>query len=219
MVATRREPCQLVLAVEAADGAAERLAAALAAGRIASVIIEPMPGRDLDAGGAGPLVEMAQRAGAAALMAGNATLARTLRADGVHLAVSEQPSEAWQTARAIVGGRAIVGADAGRSRDDAMMLGELGADYVAFGIPAQIKERETAARRQLDLIGWWAEIFEPPCVATDVDGPEAAAELAAAGADFVVLRLRAGVAVGEAVTSVRAWAEAIASPGSDATGS
>jgi thiamine-phosphate pyrophosphorylase len=71
---------------------------------------------------------------------------------------------------------------------DAMMLGEAGADYVGFGIPAHVEDRETARARQLDLVAWWGEIFEPPCVAFDVETIGDAAHLAAAGADFVALK-------------------------------
>jgi thiamine-phosphate pyrophosphorylase len=91
-------------------------------------------------------------------------------------------------ARDILGGRFIVGADAGRSRHDAMTLGEAGADYVGFGIPAHVEDRESARSRRLELVGWWSEIFEVPCVAFDVETAEEAARLAAAGADFVALR-------------------------------
>jgi thiamine-phosphate pyrophosphorylase len=39
------------------------------------------------------------------------------------------------------------------------------------------------------LISWWSEIFEPPCVAFDVETPDDARELAEAGADFISVRL------------------------------
>jgi thiamine-phosphate pyrophosphorylase len=93
---------------------------------------------------------------------------------------------AYGAAREVLGPRAIVGADAGRSRHDAMSLGEAGADYVGFGIPAHVGDRGTARERQLDLVEWWSELFEVPCVALDADRDDLAA-LAGAGADFVAL--------------------------------
>lgn len=42
-----------------------------------------------------------------------------------------------------------------------MELAEAGADYVAF---AQVGH--------VDLISWWAEIFEIPCIAADPAAPE-----------------------------------------------
>ena len=70
---------QLYVVVEAGDAAPERLSAALGAAPIASVLIVPATGGALDAGSAQPLVEMAQKANAAALLADDA-------AAGAHLA-------------------------------------------------------------------------------------------------------------------------------------
>ena len=76
---------QLYAVVEAGEDALARLQAALDAAPIASVLIRPAAGASLEAGSAKPLIELAQKANAAALLAGDAQLARTLRADGVHL--------------------------------------------------------------------------------------------------------------------------------------
>jgi thiamine-phosphate pyrophosphorylase len=133
-------------------------------------------------------VELAQARGVATLIETDAALARTLRADGVHVPWSKDIVARYKEAREILGGRFIVGADAGRLRDDAMTLGEAGADYIGFGIPAHVEDRESARARQLELVAWWAEIFEPPCVAFDVDTVEEGARLARAGADFVALK-------------------------------
>ncbi len=175
---------KLYLVVEAGPAAADRLAAALAATDIASVLICPPPAGQLDAANARGLVETAQKAGAAALVADDAELARTLRADGVHLSPSADPAGAYETARSILGGRFIVGADAGSSRDDAMTLAEIGADYIAFGSDGD----EGPALRD-DLAAWWAEIFQVPCVALDVASADEAASLQAARCDFIGLTL------------------------------
>jgi len=181
--------CLLYAVVEAGPGAAERLGAALAAVQVSSVLIAPAQDGVLDAASAKPLVELAQRAGAAALIADNAALAKALRADGVHLGISMDPAGTYADARRILGPRAIVGADAGISRDDAMTLAEDGAEYVAFGAPLDLSDLDKARARRAELISWWAEIFEVPCVAFDVESPEAAAALAQAGADFVSVTL------------------------------
>lgn len=156
---------------------------------VASVVIEPPAGRALTPALARPIVEAAQARGAAALVMNDARLARTLGADGVHLAVSQSLLAAYAEAREILGTRALVGADAGRSRHDAMAAGEAGADYIAFGVPDFVAERELAVKRQEDLVRWWAEIFEVPVVAFDVTTAEWAGAMASAGADFVSLRL------------------------------
>ena len=79
----------------------------------------------------------------------------------------------------------IVGAGSLRTRDEAMTAGEMGADYVMFGEPnrdAPTMDPQALAER----VGWWAEIFETPCVAY-ADTIAAAGALADAGADFVAL--------------------------------
>jgi thiamine-phosphate pyrophosphorylase len=181
--------CLLFAVVEAGPGAAERLGAALAAVQIASVLITPAGDDLLDAAAAKPLVELAQRAGAAALVADDPQLARALWADGVHLGISMDPAGAYAEARRILGPRGIIGVDAGISRDDAMTVAEDGAEYVAFGAPLDLSDLDKGRARRADLIAWWAEIFEVPCVAFDVESAEAAEALARAGADFVAVML------------------------------
>lgn len=210
-MATLGQTTRLCLVVTADAGAAarERLSAALGVSDIASVTIAASPGRPLDAATARPLVDIAQRAGAAALLADDARLARTLKADGVHLTVCDKPLAAFEEAREILGRGAIVGIDAGRSRHDAMALAEAGADYIGFGVPSAVREQETAREHRLDLIAWWAEIFEPPCVALDVASPEEASALAHAGADFLVVTIPDGAALAEVRDLTAAFARAI----------
>lgn len=198
---------QLYLAIEAGAGAPERLAAAMSAAEIACVLVEgpsPLPVDHVRA-----LVEAARKLGLPVLVSGDARLARTLRADGVHIPVGDKPAEAFAAAREIVASEAMVGVDAGRSRHDAMMLGESGADYVGFGIPTFVGDRASAKARRLELVAWWAEIFEVPCVAFDVDDDGDARALAAAGADFVAVRIPAAITLADARDRVSAFAAAI----------
>lgn len=197
-----REPPQLCAVIEAGSDAAarERLSAAIAAVSVASVVIAPLPGRALDAAAARPLVELAQAKGIAALIYADAALARTLRADGVFL----PPSSSYEDARDILDSRAIVGTDAGHSRHDAMTAAEAGADVIAFGL-AGPRSAESETQR-LDLVSWWAEIFEVPVIALDVEHPGEAAALAQAGADFISVR----IAPGRAIAELHDWLVAIA---------
>lgn len=199
---------RLIVTIEVGAGAPERLSAVLAAVKIASVIVAPVAQQALDAAGAMPLVAAAQKAGAAALIQDDARLARTLKADGVHLPVCDSPDAAFSEARDIVGGQAIVGMDAGRSRHDAMSAGEDGADYVGFGIPAFVKERDEAIERRAEMIAWWGDIFEVPCVAFDVESAEEARRLALLGADFVEFRIAAGQSPADARDRAEAFAHA-----------
>lgn len=195
------EPCQIYLVVEAGPGARERLEAALAVARIASVLIMPRPGQGLSAGEVKPLVEIAQSGEAAAIIHDDAKLARVLKADGVHLPARADALDAYHEARSIVGAGLIVGADCGGSRHIAMELGEAGADYIGIARPpADDEDYETRE----DFIAWWAEIFEVPCVAFDISGVEEASRAVDAGADFVALMLPRGASIGESTELVRA---------------
>src|SRR5687768_5935573 len=192
----------LYLVVEAtASSADETLRAALGAADIAAVLLAAGLGRELQAGTVAPLVATAQAYGAAALVEGDAGLARAVKADGVHVPCSKTPLAAYTEAREIMGARAMIGGDAGRSRHDAMQLGEAGADYIGFGIPAHVDDRATAAARRLELVAWWNEIFEIPVVAFDVATAAETSALAAAGADFVAARVPSG----RTATEVQSW--------------
>jgi thiamine-phosphate pyrophosphorylase len=106
--------------------------------------------------------------------------AELVGADGLHL-----PPDAarYRQARERLGQRAIIGIGCIETRHDAMLMAELGADYVAFGATPGINN--AALDGQAELISWWSEIFVVPSVAFDVETPEAAARLAALGADFI----------------------------------
>ena len=206
---------QLCLVVEASSASArETLRAAFGAASIAAVIFSPKTGRTLEAGTVAPLIAAAQEQLAAALVESDAQLARAANADGVHIPWSKEPLAVYTGVRKLLGERATIGADAGRSRHDAMQLGEAGADYVAFGIPPQVKDRATAVARRLELVAWWSEIFEVPVVAFDVETPAEAAELAAAGADFIAAR----VPIGQTGTDVQHWVREIATALAAASG-
>ncbi len=103
-------------------------------------------------------------------------------ADGVHieadLAVVRELRERLKSDRAL-------GVGAIRTRDDAMMLGEVGVDYLMFGEPRP-DGFLPPLEKVIERASWWAEIFETPCVAfapTIADVPK----LAATGAEFVAL--------------------------------
>ncbi len=80
----------------------------------------------------------------------------------------------------------IVGADAGKTRDDALEIGEERPDYVFFGRFGYDRTPEPHSRN-LTLGRWWAEMIEVPCIVlggSDVASVEA---VAATGAEFVAL--------------------------------
>jgi thiamine-phosphate pyrophosphorylase len=79
----------------------------------------------------------------------------------------------------------IAGAGGLRSRHDAMLAGEAGADYVMFGEPDRAGRRLDFEELQ-ERLTWWAELFEIPCVAYAV-GEDEIAPLSRTGADFIAL--------------------------------
>jgi thiamine-phosphate pyrophosphorylase len=194
------------LVVEPGPIVRERLAAALTAASVSCVLIETA-GDGAEA--ARPLVKMVQERGVAALVDTDARLARTLEADGVHLPWSKRLLQAYDEARELLDDRAIVGVHAGKSRHDGMLLAERGADYIGFGLPAGVKDREAGRARRLELVAWWAQIFTVPCVAFDAASPEDAEALAEAGADFVGYRLRAGITPADAADHLAAVDRAV----------
>lgn len=180
------------------------LAAALDAAPVTTVLLPAA-----DAAVLAPLVALAQSHGTAALVADDARLARALGADGVHLTWSPDLAQRYAAARATVGGDAIVGVESGSSRHDAMVLGEAGADYIAFAAPPEAHDDGGQAGLQADLIAWWSELFEVPCVAFGVTAPADAAALAAGGADFIGVTLPAAADPGTAAALVAAIAAAM----------
>ena len=167
--------CQIYLRVpDGAEPEAARacLAAALEAGEVAALLVRQDAQEDRTAGMLEALRTLAGERDVAVVLAGFDELARRLGADGVE--VSDRA--AYDAARRRLGGSAIVGADCGTSRHFAMEIAEVGADYIGFANDAE---------GGLDLIQWWGELFEVPCVALDPVEPGQAGELARLGADFV----------------------------------
>lgn len=197
-------PCQLYLVIAPGPTARERLAAALDAAPVASVLIKPRVGEKLGAGEVKPLVDMSQKAGVAVVLDDDAQLARTLRADGVQVRATDDSLSIYHEARDILGSGAIVGVDAGGSRHLSMAAGEAGADYVAFGLTDvdRGKMADDTAMARNDLLAWWAEIFEVPCVALDVADVDDALRVAQTGADFATFQIPDGVALDDVRAAV-----------------
>ena len=122
-----------------------------------------------------------QNGGAALLIEGNAELVARGGADGAHLTGIEAMQEALPTLKP----DRIAGVGGLITRHDSMSAGEAGADYVLFGEPDGRGARPSADAIA-ERLGWWAELFEPPCVGFAATFDEAK-EFAAAGADFVLV--------------------------------
>jgi thiamine-phosphate pyrophosphorylase len=110
-------------------------------------------------------------------------LAAATGCDGAHVGRDDTDPA---TARKILGDLQL-GVSCYDSRDLAMSAGEAGADYVAFGSFFDSPTKATGIRADIDLLSWWSELMEPPCVA--IGGITAAncAPLVQAGANFLAV--------------------------------
>src|SRR5271157_5227370 len=162
---------------------AKTFAEVVAAAPVASALVRLAPGAEGETKAiVAPLLKAAISANCALILESDARLAARLGADGVHVASA---GEALEDALNSVRPERIVGAGGLRMRDEAMTAGEKGADYVMFGEPRG-GAPPMALELLLERVGWWAEIFETPCVAY-AETIDAASRLARAGADFVAL--------------------------------
>ena len=133
------------------------------------------------------LAPAAQEHGAALVIAveGEADLAAIAArggADGVHL---RGDLKRVRELRERLKGERAIGVGGLRTRDDAMTLGEAGADYLMFGEPRP-DGTLPAFDGVVERAAWWAEIFETPCVAFAPDRAAVPA-LAATRAEFIAL--------------------------------
>jgi thiamine-phosphate pyrophosphorylase len=166
--------CQLhLIGPRASD--LERVAAALAAalsagGAVAFLLRAPQPehaARSLQQICAGRVAFVLQD---------DVDLGLALGADGVHLGDPAKVREA----RARLGPDRILGASCGYSRHAAMLAGEDGADYIAFGEPGRPPRPAL-----VELIEWWSELFVLPCLAEGAFDDGGLRSVARAGADFI----------------------------------
>ncbi len=127
------------------------------------------------------LAPIAQQKDAALLLDGQAEIAARAGADGAHLT----GIEAFLAAVESLKPARIAGCGGMSSRDDAMLAGERGADYVMFGEPKPDGYRPSF-ETIIERIEWWAELFTVPCVGFAA-GSHEIGPLVAAGADFIAV--------------------------------
>ncbi len=168
--------------VEDASAFSALLAAALAAGDVAAVLLR------LAAADERTLINIAKTLCAAAqdkdvalLLEGHADLVARAGADGAHLTGMTDFTDAIVRLKP----ERIAGVGGLATRHDAMSAAEAGADYVMFGEPDAEGVRPTFAAIE-ERVAWWAEVFEAPCVGFAASIDEVA-PLVTAGADFITL--------------------------------
>ena len=179
--------CQLYLIspLEVGGDFPERLARALDAGPVAAFQFRVKGVDEHEAVRlAAPLQEVCAAREVAFIVNDSISLAKRIKADGVHLG---QDDGTVEEARQRLGREAQIGVTCHNSRHLAMEAGEAGADYVAFGafFPTTTKQTEYVA--EPDLLSWWQELMEIPCVAIGGITPDNCKPLVEAGADFLAV--------------------------------
>ena len=158
---------------------APALAAALVGIDIAAVLLRLAPADDRAlVARVKAIAPIVQQRHAALVLDGHPALVARTGADGAHLTGVDALAQSLPGLKPTH----IAGAGGLRTRHDAMLAAEAGADYVMFGEPGA--QRSSAS--VLERIAWWADVFEPPCVGFAANLDEVGA-IAAAGADFVAV--------------------------------
>jgi len=181
------DPCRLYLVTPttAEPEFADTLARALDAGDVAAVQLRLKEADDdawrraIDA-----LRAVVQSRGVAFLLNDRADLARSAGCDGAHVGQTDMPAS---DARKLLGPDLTLGVTCHDSRDLAMQAGEAGADYVAFGAFFPTVTKDAPTRADPELLAWWAELMELPCVAIGGITTENCAPLVQAGASFLAV--------------------------------
>lgn len=133
---------------------------------------------------ANKLFPIAQALDVACLINDRPDLAKLVGADGVHIGQSDGTID---QARQIVGKGAIIGVTCHDSRHLAMEAAEAGADYVAFGAFFPSTTKTPLYNATVELLTWWQEMMEVPCVAIGGITPDNGEALIRAGADFLAV--------------------------------
>ena len=151
-----------------------------------------------------PLQEICAAHEVAFIVNDDVALAKRLNADGVHLGQGDGDP---RDARDQLGREAQIGVTCHASKHLAMEAGEAGADYVAFGAFFDSTTKSSEHRPEPEILEWWSQLFEIPCVAIGGVTPDNCKPLIAAGADF--LAVSGSVWNGDEVAAIKAFAEQI----------
>lgn len=188
MTAEGARDCRLYLITPPAiEPAAFRdlLAAALDGGDVAAVQLRlKETGEDALRRAIDLLRPVAQSRGVAFLLNDRPDLAARHDCDGAHVGQTDTPAA---EARRLLGPDRTLGVTCHDSRDLAMRAGEEGADYVAFGAFFPTASKDAPTRAEPDILRWWSELMELPCVAIGGITAENCAPLVRAGADFLAV--------------------------------
>ena len=162
---------------------APRVAEALSGGNVASLIIADDPSHPAALEPTAALVAIAQAQGVAAIVHGDPGVVARTGADGIHV---DGTGADLAAAVERFGGSKIVGAGGLKSRHDAILAGEAGADYLFFG-RLDGDTGDGVFDKALDLAAWWSSVTVVPAIVMGGRILSSVAAAADAGIAFVAL--------------------------------
>ena len=160
------------------------LAAALDAGDVAAVQLrlkdadERAVVRAIDT-----LRPIVQSRAVAFLLNDRPDLAAAHGCDGAHVGQDDMAASVARMALSDL----TLGVSCQASRDLAFEAGDAGADYVAFGAFFPTTTKAATVRCDPDILRWWSDLMELPCVAIGGIDAGNCAPLVQAGADFLAV--------------------------------
>ena len=130
------------------------------------------------------ITDTAKQHGTAVILNDRPDLVDAIGADGVHIGQEDMD---YFSSRELLGNDAIIGVTCHNSRDLAFEAANAGADYVAFGAFFDTRTKVPKTRAELEILQWWQEAVELPCVAIGGITVDNAASVIEAGADFIAV--------------------------------
>lgn len=191
-------------------------ASALGAGDVACVQLrlKHPDGSSVDDGdvlaAAEALAPITAEHGAAFLINDRPDLAKKAGADGVHIGQGDAP---YEEARALLGDDATIGVTCHNSKHFALVAGEAGADYVAFGAFFPTSTKDAPTRADPEILEWWRFATTVPSVAIGGVTPENCGPLVRAGADFLAVSSAVWSHADGPAAAVKAFEKAIGAAG------
>ena len=102
-------------------------------------------------------------------------------ADGLHLTDATD----YARIRKTLDKRLMAGVFCGTSRHDVMLVGEAGADYIAYGTPCASEGKTASQQKNIEMTKWLNEIIEVPNVFWEAHSASEVTQFLEYGADFV----------------------------------
>lgn len=130
------------------------------------------------------IIPICHQYGVNVLMNDRPDLAAKCGADGAHIGQDDMD---YYSSRELLGGDAIIGITCHNSRELAFKAAQAGADYVAFGAFFDTSTKAPKFRAELEILEWWHQAVEVPCVAIGGITVDNASLVIESGADFIAV--------------------------------